>query len=176
MNIGGGAAITRVVPAAASADALFEAMLGERYLDLLRLAVLLAGNRPDGEDAVQLAIERAWRSRTQLRDVDALTSWLRRIVVREVVRRQTSPWVRLTRNASPVDLTAIPTTTVDRDVHLALLRALAHLPAPQRAVVVLHHYTGFRVDEVAEIVGAPVETVRSRLRLAMNRLRTELEA
>jgi RNA polymerase sigma-70 factor (ECF subfamily) len=176
MTAGGGAAITSVVPAESSADALFEAMLAERYLELLRLAVLLAGNQPDGEDAVQLAIERAWRSRAQLRDVGALTSWLRRIVVREVVRRQTSPWARLTRNASPIDLTAIPATTVDRDVHLALLRALAHLPAAQRAVVVLHHHTGYRVDEVAEIVGAPVETVRSRLRLAMNRLRLELEA
>lgn len=176
MTAGGGAAITRAVPAEATADALFETMLVERYLDLLRLAVLLAGNQPDGEDAVQLAIERAWRSRSQLRDVEALTPWLRRIVVREVVRKQTSPWARFTRNASPIDLTAIPANTVDRDVHLALLRALAHLPAAQRAVVVLHHYAGYRVDEVAEIVDAPVETVRSRLRLAMTRLRTELEA
>lgn len=175
MNVRGGAVITGIVPASASSDGVFEAHLAGGYVALLRLAVLLAGNQADGEDAVQLALERAWRSRGQLKDPDALDGWLRRIVVREVVRRQTSPWARLVRAAGPIDLSSVPATAIDRDLQLALTRALSRLPVVQRAVVVLHHYQGYRVDEVADIVGAPVETVRSRLRLAMARLRKELE-
>ena len=174
VTIQGGVVISRAV-LADSSDGLFEARLAERYVELLRLAFVLAGNQADAEDAVQFALERAWRSRRQLRDTEALAGWLRRIVIREVVRRQTNPWSRLMRNARPLDLSSVPADRVDRDLQIALTRALGHLPAAQRAVVVLHHYAGYRVDEVAVLVDAPVETVRSRLRLAMARLRTELE-
>jgi RNA polymerase sigma-70 factor (ECF subfamily) len=57
-----------------------------------------------------------------------------------------------------------------------LKAAFARLSAEQRAVVALHLYAGYSVAETAELVGAPVETARSRLRLARQRLRMELEA
>jgi len=48
------------------------------------------------------------------------------------------------------------------------------LPADQRAVVALHLHLGYSIAETAEVVGAPPETVRSRLRLARQRLRHAL--
>ena len=165
----------QATPAGADDELTFEAMLEVRYPSLLRLAVLVARNRSDAEDAVQAALERAWRSRAQLRQPERLDGWLHRIVVREVLRRETSPWRRLVRGAGPTDLSWIPARAEDHDLRPTIGRALARLPPPQRAVVVLHHYAGYRVDEVAEIVDAPIETVRSRLRLAMARLRADLD-
>lgn len=169
-----GAAIQGVVSIHADGDAMFERMLEDRYVDLLRLAVLLARDLAEAQDALQTALERAWRARDQLHDPAHLDPWLKRIVVREVVRRQTSPWARLTRPATPVDLSRLVAAGRDADLGLDAMVAIARLPAAQRAVLVLHHYAGYPVDEVATIVGAPLETVRSRLRLAMARLRAEL--
>ena len=58
---------------------------------------------------------------------------------------------------------------------LALRQALAGLSVAQRAVVVLHLHAGYTLDETAEILGIPRETVRSRLRVARDQLRHALE-
>jgi RNA polymerase sigma-70 factor (ECF subfamily) len=169
-----GTVIQGVVPIQADRDAAFERRLEDHYLDLLRLAVLLARNLAEAQDALQTALERAWRSREQLREEDRLDPWLKRIVIREVLRRQTSPWSRFTRPATVVDLSRLASSDGDSATNLDVLAAIGRLPVAQRAVVVLHHYAGYPVDEISAITGAPVETVRSRLRLAMARLRTEL--
>jgi RNA polymerase sigma factor (sigma-70 family) len=158
----------------ADTESTFERALEARYLNLLRLAVLLSRDYSEAQDALQAALERAWKARRQLEDPVRLDAWLRQIVVHEVVRRQTSPWRRLVRPATPVDLSRLVARNGDSELGLDVLQAIAHLTPAQRAVVVLHHYGGYPVDEVATIVGAPVETVRSRLRLAMARLRAEL--
>jgi RNA polymerase sigma-70 factor (ECF subfamily) len=58
----------------------------------------------------------------------------------------------------------------------ALAKAFATLPPEQRAAVALHLHLGYTVQETADLVGVPIETVRSRLRLARERLRRSLEA
>jgi RNA polymerase sigma-70 factor (ECF subfamily) len=62
---------------------------------------------------------------------------------------------------------------VDRD---QLERGFQRLSVEHRAVVVLHHYADLPLDQVAEILGVPIGTVRSRLFHAMRGLRTALEA
>jgi RNA polymerase sigma-70 factor (ECF subfamily) len=62
---------------------------------------------------------------------------------------------------------------MDRD---QLERGFRRLSIDHRAVVVLHHYLDMTVDEVAQTLGVPVGTVRSRLHYAMRALRSALEA
>ena len=57
---------------------------------------------------------------------------------------------------------------------LSLVASFRLLPVEQRAVVTLHLYAGYSVDETARLMGARLETTRSRLRLARERLRREL--
>ena len=64
-------------------------------------------------------------------------------------------------------------SVVDRD---QLERGFRRLSIDHRAVVVLHHYLDLPLDEVAETLGVPVGTVRSRLHHAMRGLRAALEA
>ncbi|MES2016863.1 MAG: sigma-70 family RNA polymerase sigma factor [Pseudomonadota bacterium] len=56
-----------------------------------------------------------------------------------------------------------------RSDHLHL--ALAALPSEQKEAVVLHQFSGMSLDEISAVVAAPVETVKSRLRYAMRKLR-----
>ncbi|MGH2467427.1 MAG: RNA polymerase sigma factor [Candidatus Limnocylindrales bacterium] len=161
----------------AADDAAFEGRLADRYPDLLRLALLLVGRRAEAEDVVQTALERAWRARRQLQDPQRLEPWLRRIVAREASRSRGSAWARLRATGRDVvDLSLPQTPGLAPDLAMDLNRAFEHLPPAQRVAVVLHHYAGYTVDEVAELLDVPRETVRSRLRLAMERLRRELGA
>jgi RNA polymerase sigma-70 factor (ECF subfamily) len=69
--------------------------------------------------------------------------------------------------------TVIADAIADRD---ALERAFASLSTEHRAVVVLHHYLGLGLDEIAAIVGVPHGTARSRLHYALLKLRSAIEA
>jgi RNA polymerase sigma-70 factor (ECF subfamily) len=64
-------------------------------------------------------------------------------------------------------------SVVDRD---QLDRGFRRLPPEQRAIFVFHHYLGLTLGEVAEQLGVPLGTVKSRLHYATNTLRAALEA
>jgi len=146
--------------------AALEPFVAEHYPRLIRLAALVARSVDEAEDAVQAALERAWRNRASLQDEAHLRPWLDRIVVREAARlaRARRPHIQL-----------IDATEGSRGGHsddrVALRTAFAELSIDQRASVVLHLYLGYTVSETAELLGIPVETVRSRLRVARDRLR-----
>jgi RNA polymerase sigma-70 factor (ECF subfamily) len=157
-------------------DESLEQLIVDRYADLLRLAFLILHDVSEAEDATQLALERAWRSRAQVRAAGSTLFWLRRIVVREALRARSSPWrvLRLPSRLIEIEPAGGPATAPGDAERLDVVRAFEHLPADQGAVVVLHHYLAYPISEVAEMLDVPLETVRSRLRLAMRRLREEL--
>jgi RNA polymerase sigma-70 factor (ECF subfamily) len=146
---------------------------------LIRLAGLVCRNVADAEDAVQTALVRAWRSQAALRDQERLKPWLDRIVVREAIRitrsRENVLGRLLGRGRDDIVVEPLDERAADAAQIAELNLAFGRLSAEQRAVVALHLYAGYSVAETAELVGAPVETARSRLRLARRHLRIELE-
>ena len=166
-------------PAGARADAELDAFVNEHYDRLLRLARLVCRDGADAGDAVQSGLEQAWRRRSTLRDPERLRPWLDRIVVREAIRIGRSPrsWLRRAIGLRPEIAWIEPPDPAAEHVPnwTALRIAFGSLSQEQRAVIALHLYAGYSVIETAELVGAPPETVRSRLRLAKSRLRQELE-
>ena len=84
------------------ADADLEEFVVEHYDRLIRLARLICRDASDAADAVQLALEQAWRRRSSLRGGASLRPWLDWIVAREAIRR--APRVR----GGPSPLTARP--------------------------------------------------------------------
>lgn len=141
-----------------------ESFVSEHYDRLLRLAGLICRSVTDAEDAVQAGLERAWRKRTSLRDQSRIRPWLDRIVVREAIRAGSR---RPNHEELPPD--AEGPSRVDEWTGLRI--AFGQLSPPQRAALVLHLYAGYPVSTTAELLGAPVETIRSRLRLGRERLR-----
>jgi RNA polymerase sigma-70 factor (ECF subfamily) len=65
---------------------------------------------------------------------------------------------------------------IDVAVRDQLERGFRRLAVDQRAVLVMHYYLGFSLDEAAEALGLPPGTVRSRLHRAINAMRAALEA
>jgi RNA polymerase sigma-70 factor, ECF subfamily len=161
------------------ADAAIDAFVIEHYDRLVRLARLVCRDAGDAADAVQVGLERAWRGRGTFRPGAPIRPWLDRIVMREAVRvsKRRQSW--LSRVFTPPKHVAwiepSDRASADPSSRVALDVAFQRLSAEQRAVVALHLYAGYSVAETATIVGAPEETVRSRLRLARQRLRRELE-
>ena len=129
------------------------------------------------EDATQQAIVSIWRDLPQLRDLSRFEAWAYRILVRACYaearrERRWSPKLRvLDRDAGPSheEMEAV----VRRD---QLERGFRRLSVEQRAVVVLHHYLDMPLADVAETLGIPPGTVRSRLFYAMRGLRAALDA
>jgi RNA polymerase sigma-70 factor (ECF subfamily) len=147
----------------------------EHYDRLVRLAALVCHSEASVEDAVQAAMEQAWRRRATLRDFGRLRPWLDQIIVREAIRQNRRPWWTRFQPATAEQTASIPDRRAGVDAtSVALADAFRKLPPEQRAVVALHLHLGYSVEETAEIVGAGLETTRSRLRLARQRLRREL--
>jgi RNA polymerase sigma-70 factor, ECF subfamily len=76
----------------------------------------------------------------------------------------------------PSDSDAVPDATGALAARDELERAFRRLPADQRAVLVLHHYLGYPLTEVASTLEIPVGTARSRLHYAIRQLRAAVEA
>jgi RNA polymerase sigma-70 factor (ECF subfamily) len=129
------------------------------------------------EDATQQALLAIWRDLPQLRDPARFEAWSYRLLVRACYAegrkaRAWSPNLRLLPADEPMATDATH-TVLDRD---QLERGFRRLSIDHRAVVVLHHYQDLPLSEVAEALGVPEGTVRSRLHYAMRGLRAALDA
>jgi RNA polymerase sigma-70 factor (ECF subfamily) len=157
----------------------------EAYADLIRtrgdrlyaLAQRILRDVDRAEDALQEALVIAWRDLAGLRDPDRFDAWLHRLVVRSCLAeamRQRHRYSDL--RVLPMD---VPTTNddylnvADRD---QLERGFRLLPPEQRALLVLRHFEGRDLTEIAEILGIPVGTARSRLHHALRAMRAALDA
>lgn len=129
------------------------------------------------EDAAQAALITAWRELRTLRGPDRFEPWLHRILTNECYAeaRRRSRW--------SMDIRLLPTPVAydpggilrvdDRD---QLERALRRLTLEQRAVLVFRHYLDLSLPEVAERLGIPLGTAKSRLHYATTALRASLAA
>lgn len=164
------------VTGAASVEDQLAAFFDADYGRMVRLAGLVCRSGVLAEDAVQAAMEQAWKRRSSLREPGRMRWWLDRIVVREAIRMNRRPWWnRLTATHANELASGLPDpageTTPQR---MALTAAFEALTTEQRAACVLHLHLGYGVAETAELMGAGVETTRSRLRLARRQLRADL--
>ena len=130
------------------------------------------------DDAVQQALVVAWRELPRLRDAERFESWTTRILVRICFDLS-----RASRRAAvhviPLDVAAEPLTGDDAEAVARrdlLERAFRRLPPEQRAILVLRHYLGLEPTEIAEALGIPAGTARSRLHYAHREMRAALEA
>ena len=153
-------------------------VLARTHADLLyAIAQRILREMDRSEDAVQQALVIAWQELPRLRDPDRFKPWLHRILVRccyteARLRRDWSDHVRILPLDGPGGRDE-STAVADRD---QLDRGFRRLPPEQRAILVFHHYLGLTSGEIAETLGVPVGTVRSRLHYAHRAMRGALEA
>jgi len=165
-----------LVDLARSGDAAaFESLVRSRMDVMYRLSLAILGDEADAADAAQETFVAAWRELPRLRDLERFDAWLQRVAVnscRMVLRARGRRrireirWPRWTPRRSR--LSGWPGPAGRRGTPEAAIR---HLSLDQRTVLALHHFDGRPVIEVAEILGIPAGTAKSRLFKA----RAELE-
>ena len=138
-----------------------------------RLAGLILGHAADAEDVTHDAAVRAWQSAGTLRDPAAFEAWFDRIVVnacRDRIRRNRRVrFVSLPEDDErPIDDPF--QSLLDRDEALRVIRRLG---PDERAVVILHYWADLPLTAVAERLGWPVGTVKTRLHRALEAMRDE---
>jgi RNA polymerase sigma-70 factor (sigma-E family) len=159
-------------------EAGFRQWVAVRSTPLRRKAYLLSGSWHTADDLVQdtlVAVYAAWPRVARVRDIDA---YVNRILVNKYVDDRRRPW----RRERPVHDVPESTdegaaTAFDRvEEHDSPLgRALATLPAGQRAVLVLRYTEDLQVDEIARLLDLPSGTVKSRLSRGTDAIRRELD-
>ena len=164
--------VTRAQGGDRAAFGLLAAELATRFLAVSRR---ILRDLDLAEDATQQALVAIWRDLPQLRDPARFEAWSYRLLVRACYAegRKSRRWVpnlRLRSVDEPMVVDGL-SAVVDRD---QLERAFRSLSTNHRTVVVLHHYLDLPLDRVADIVGAPLGTVGSRLHYATRQLRTAL--
>jgi RNA polymerase sigma-70 factor, ECF subfamily len=128
------------------------------------------------EDATQQAIVLIWRDLPKLTDPDRFDAWAYRVLVNACYAEARS------RRRVPDGLHLLPTDAVSGDSQASvadrdmLQRAFDRLPADQRSVLVLQYYLDMGHHEIAEVLGVPIGTVKSRASGARSALRAVLEA
>ena len=129
------------------------------------------------EDAVQGALVVAWQEIRSLRDPDRFEPWLHRILTNECyaeARRRTR-WAANIR-LLPVDAPREAAGILSVDDRDQLERAFRRLTLEQRAILVFHHYVDLPLAEVADRLGIPLGTAKSRLHHATAALKASVDA
>jgi RNA polymerase sigma factor (sigma-70 family) len=133
---------------------------------MVRLAWLLLGSRPAAEDAVHdafLAVHQRWAT------LENPGAYLRRTVVNRAVRTQRRRATESRALAAVGEPPATGNPAID-----SMWDAIERLHPDRRTVVVLRYWADLPHAEIAELLGCPVSTVRTRLHRALSDLRTEV--
>ncbi len=155
----------------------FSALAASVVDRLYATAVLILRDHSMADDATQETIVRAWRDLRSLRDPDRFDAWLRRLLVNACHdegrrQRQRRPEMTLLPSHEP----AVGDSSIAVANQDALERGFRRLTPDHRTAVVLHHYVGLSLPEVAEAIGVPLGTAKSRVHHATQALRAALEA
>jgi RNA polymerase sigma-70 factor (ECF subfamily) len=133
----------------------------------------LTGDTETAEDLAQETVLQAWRCRDQFHDGTNLRAWLSTILRNRFYSTQRRRKWRAEYDQEIIERTLVAPDDPSANVELEdVRRALAMLPDFQREALILVGAGGMRYEEVAEIMGCPVGTVKSRVR----RARDELQA
>ena len=151
-------------------DEQFEAFVADAERYLIRVALLLCGDRSQAEDLVQTTFERTYRSWDRARGTDP-RAYARKVLVNlRIDRWRGTRWEVLTSPDTLPEHTT-PNHADAVDGRNEVVRALAELPVAQRRVVVLRHLLGLTESETARELGISVGTVKSHNARALDRLR-----
>lgn len=148
-----------------------EQILLEQYDSYYRLAYSYVHNEADAGDIVQNGAYRAIRASHTLKQEEYAATWVYRIMLNEIFRFCKD------KKGNIVSLDEIPMEQGKEDVYqdMDLQHALDSLQPKDKAVVELRFYEDKKLEEIAQILGENVSTIKSRLYRSMKKLKMQLE-
>jgi RNA polymerase sigma factor (sigma-70 family) len=159
----------------------FEALFRQYERLVFRTAFLITGSKEAAEDTMQEVFVSVWRSRhTYDPSRGKLTTWLHRITVNECSRKKSREAEKaISLEEKGVDLPGMKYSQPD-DVLVSkleyerLLRAMEALDTKHRSVLVLRYFNDLSYQEIAEALGIPLGTVKSRLNQSLKYLKEQI--
>src|SRR5215467_10507911 len=150
------------------------------------LAYRVLGREEDARDVCQDTFLRAYRALPGFKGQAKFSSWLYRIALnlcRDWIRRQRrAPTVQMPEGVDPVELASdtgpaesIETLVERRELSAVVAEAMALLPEEQRTAIILKEYHGMTFQEIADLQGCPLSTVKTRLYQGLSVLRKHLK-
>jgi RNA polymerase sigma-70 factor (ECF subfamily) len=150
------------------------------------LAYRVIGREEDARDVCQEAFLRAYRALPGFKGEAKFSSWLYRITLnlcRDWIRRQRrAPVTQMPEEMDLLEAQAVmePSESIEdlvarRELTAVVEEAMAQLPAEQRTAIVLKEYHGMTFQEIADLQGCPLSTVKTRLYQGLSVLRRHLE-
>lgn len=157
-------------------EAAFVVFAERRLAEQYRLAAVILGDTVEAQDATHDAFELAWRRWGDLRDPGRLDAWFGRILVNVCRDRLRHRKRHAVTDLSPQLVASIAARdeldgTVERD---EIGQAFARLNPDHRVAIVLRYYADLSIPQIAERVGAPAGTVKSRLHHALQQMNRAL--
>ncbi len=143
---------------------------------LLRMAVLLVGDRDLAQDALQDGLLAAYRARAGFRGEARFYTWVTAIVINECrkINRLSAKRERAVRISAAMSELAHREDTSESTEFGSLYNAIASLGEQEREVVTLYYFNDWKVSSIATFLGLREGTVKSHLARARNRLRSIL--
>jgi len=165
--------------------AAFDLLFQRHRRGVFSFTLRMVGNAATAEDLTQECFLRVWRARARWQATAAFRTWLftiaRRLALDELKRRQAAP-VALAADLLDDDGAEAPAPVAGidarhpqeivmaRELGRALDRALRELPEEYGEAAILRDVEGWSYDEIAQVLGCPLGTVKSRLNGARKRL------
>jgi RNA polymerase sigma-70 factor (ECF subfamily) len=146
----------------------FEVVARGEARRLFGIAYTILREPTEAEDAVQDVMVRAWRAWHRTNGFGDQGPWLTRICINRCLSHRIRLRLRRTRETE-LDAQAGAGGASQSDPDLA--RAFDALTSRQRAVILLHYYSGYSLDKCAELMGCRPGTARSHLHRALTALR-----
>ena len=167
-------------PLGKDASALFEKLFGPHLKSIYRLAYRVTGQREDAEDLVQDLLLKLYPHLEEIQKIDRLAPWLVRILYRLFIdkkRRQKRSSLYLKKDDRVIcdncacSLTAPPEVANAMLILEAINTALQKLSEDHRMTILLHDVEGYSFQEINQITGIAVGTIKSRHSRARKQLR-----
>lgn len=144
------------------ASAEFDRFYRATSRELLGQLCLMCGSRPAAEECLQEAYLRAWQRWDAISKYERPDAWVRTVAWRLAVGRWRRARTALKHLTEP---RAVETSSAEMDGDgAAIMSALLRLSHVQRQAVVLHHVEELSVEEIANLLGTSIGTVKTRLR------------
>lgn len=168
-----------VTPPAAELPALEDAF-GRYQAELLGTLFYLVGNLEDARDALQDAFIKCWRNRDKLAEVENLKAWIFRVALNSGRDIRETAWRRRRQGLPDEEAVVAPSAllpdeVMERDERVVRLRqAVAELRPEEQEIFLLRQNGELTYEQIAETLQLPTGTVKTRMRLALARLREVL--
>ncbi len=148
--------------------------------ELISTLIFVLGNREDAKDAAQDAFIKCWNAREQLPSVINLRAWIFRVCFNTAKDMQRSAWNRKAKPLQAEQYTMLakdagPGQNLERKESIERLRlAILELRTEEKEVFLLRQNGDLTYEQIADVRGCPVSTIKTQMRSALEKLRRVL--